>query len=98
MIEAQAAHQTAIFEAGIKFARTEGIITGPEPCHDLKAAIDEAIACKESGQSKNILLALSGHGHFDLGAYDEYLSGNLQDYEFPEEKMKAAMASLPEVP
>ncbi|MCH8864175.1 MAG: TrpB-like pyridoxal phosphate-dependent enzyme [Chloroflexi bacterium] len=98
MLEARAEYQKPIFEAGIQFARTEGIIPAPEPAHAVKATIDEAIACRESGQSKTILLALSGHGHFDLGAYDEYLSGNLQDYEFPEEKMKEAMASLPEVP
>jgi tryptophan synthase beta chain len=98
MLEARAEYQKPIFEAGIQFARTEGIIPAPEPAHAVKATIDEAIACRESGQSKTILLALSGHGHFDLGAYDEYLSGKLQDYEFPEEKMKEAMASLPEVP
>ncbi len=98
MLEARAEYQKPVFEAGIQFARTEGIIPAPEPAHAVKAVIDEAIACRESGQSKNILLALSGHGHFDLGAYDEYLSGKMQDYEFPEEKMKEAMASLPEVP
>jgi tryptophan synthase beta chain len=59
--------------------------------------IDEALKCKESGKKKTILLALSGHGHFDLGAYDEYLSGKLQDYEFPVEKMKEALAKLPKV-
>ncbi len=98
MLEARAEYQVPVFEAGIQFARTEGIIPAPEPAHAVKVVIDEAIACKKSGKSKTILLALSGHGHFDLGAYDEYLSGNLQDYEFPEEKMKEAMASLPEVP
>jgi tryptophan synthase beta chain len=61
-------------------------------------AIDEALKCKESGESKNILIAHSGHGHFDLAAYDSYLSGKMQDYEFPEEKMKEALASLPKVP
>ena len=98
MVEARAEYQKPVFEAGIQFARTEGIIPAPEPAHAVKVVIDEAIACRESGQSKNILLALSGHGHFDLGAYEEYLAGNLQDYEFPEEKMKEALASLPEVP
>jgi len=97
-IEARAEYQVPVFEAGVKFARTEGIITGPEPCHDLKAAIDEALRCKEEGKSKTILIAHSGHGHFDLAAYDEYLSGKLQDYEYPEEKVKEALASLPEVP
>jgi len=98
LIEARAEHQLATFKAGVTFARTEGIITAPEPCHDLKVAIDEALKCKESGESKNILIAHSGHGHFDLAAYDSYLSGKMQDYEFPEEKMKEALASLPKVP
>ncbi len=98
MVEARAEYQKPVFEAGIQFARTEGIIPAPEPAHAVRVVIDEAIACRESGQSKNILLALSGHGHFDLGSYEEYLAGNLQDYEFPEEKMKEALASLPEVP
>jgi tryptophan synthase beta chain len=97
LIEAVAAHQTAIFEAGVKFARTEGIITGPEPCHDLKVAIDEALKCKESGQAKTILIAHSGHGHFDLAAYDTYLSGKLKDYSYPEEEVKKAQAELPKV-
>jgi len=98
LIEARAEHQTAVFEAGVKFARTEGIITGPEPCHDLKVAIDEALKCRESGESKTILIAHSGHGHFDLAAYDEYLSGRMQDYAYPEEKVKEALTHLPKVP
>ncbi len=97
LIEARAEHQTETFKAGVTFARTEGIITGPEPCHDLKVAIDEALKCKESGESKTILIAHSGHGHFDLAPYDEYLSGRLQDYEYPEDKVKEALANLPEV-
>ena len=98
LIEARAEYQLPVFEAGVKFARTEGIITGPEPNHALKVAIDEAVACKESGESKTILIAHSGHGHFDLAAYDEYLSGRMQDYEYPEKKVKEALASLPKVP
>jgi tryptophan synthase beta chain len=98
LVEATAEHQTETFKAGVTFARTEGIITGPEPCHNLKVAIDEALKCKESGESKTILIAHSGHGHFDMAAYDDYLSGKLQDYELPEEKMKEALAHLPEVP
>jgi len=97
-VEARAEHQLATFKAGVTFARTEGIITAPEPCHNLKVAIDEALACRESGESKTILIAHSGHGHFDLAAYDEYLSGKLQDYEYPEEKVKEALAQLPKVP
>ncbi|QPM66866.1 TrpB-like pyridoxal phosphate-dependent enzyme [Atribacter laminatus] len=96
-VEAQAVHQTAIFDAGIMFARTEGIISGPEPCHDLKVAIDEALKCKESGEAKTILIAHSGHGHFDLAAYDAYLSGKLVDLAYPEEEVRKAMVELPKV-
>jgi len=98
LVEARAEHQLATFKAGVTFARTEGIITAPEPCHNLKVAIDEALKCKESGESKTILIAHSGHGHFDLAAYDEYLSGRMQDYEYPEDKMKEALAQLPKIP
>jgi tryptophan synthase beta chain len=98
LIEATAAHQTATFEAGVKFARTEGIITGPEPCHDLKIAIDEALRCKESGEAKTILIAHSGHGHFDLAAYDAYNSGKLKDFALPEDEIKKAQSELPEIP
>jgi len=97
LIEARAEYQIPVFEAGIKFARTEGIITAPEPCHDLKVAIDEALVCRESGESKNILIAHSGHGHFDMAAYGEYLSGRMTDYEFSEEKGEEALASLPKI-
>ncbi len=98
LIEARAEFQVPVFEAGVKFARTEGIIPAPESAHAVKAVIDEALVCKKAGESKTILLALSGHGHFDLAAYDEYLSGKLQDYEYPEEKVKEALAQLPKVP
>jgi tryptophan synthase beta chain len=98
LVEAQAAHQTKVFEAGIQFARTEGIITGPEPCHDIKVAIDEALKCKEEGKSKTILIAHSGHGHFDLAAYDAYLSGKLEDFAYPEEEVRKAMLEIPKVP
>ena len=97
-VEARAEYQVPVFEAGVKFARTEGIIPAPEPSHAIKVVIDEALACRKSGEAKTILLALSGHGHFDLGAYDEYLSGKLQDYEYPQEKVKEALTHLPKVP
>jgi len=97
-IEARAEHQIPVFKAALQFARTEGIIPAPEPSHAIKVVIDEALKCKESGEKKNILLGLSGHGHFDLGAYDEYLSGKLQDYEYPREMVEKALADLPEVP
>jgi len=97
LVEARAVYQVATFEAAIQFARTEGHVPAPEPSHAIKVVIDEALKCKESGEKKTILLALSGHGHFDLGAYDEYLSGNLKDYEYPEEKVKEALAQLPKM-
>ncbi|MBA7674153.1 Tryptophan synthase beta chain [subsurface metagenome] len=98
LIEARAVPQVATFEAGVKFARIEGIISAPEPCHNLKVAIDEALRCKEAGEAKTILIAHSGHGHFDLASYDAYLHGRLKDYAYPEEKVKEALASLPKVP
>jgi tryptophan synthase beta chain len=98
IIETRAEYQVPIFESAVKFTRAEGIIPAPEPAHAIKVTIDEALKCKESGEKKTILLALSGHGHFDLGAYDEYLSGNLKDYEYPKEKVEEALAQLPEVP
>jgi tryptophan synthase beta chain len=97
LIEAKAVFQIPTFAAGVQFARTEGIIPAPESNHAIRVAIDEALACKESGQSKVIAFNLSGHGNFDLAAYDEYLSGRLADYEYPEEKIKEALKSLPKV-
>jgi tryptophan synthase beta chain len=97
-VEAKAVPQLATFEAGITFARTEGIISAPETNHAIRVVIDEALKCKESGESKVILFNHSGHGHFDMGAYESYLSGKLQDYAYPEEMVKEALKSLPEVP
>jgi tryptophan synthase beta chain len=97
LVEAVAVPQTKVFEAGVQFARTEGIITGPEPCHDLRVAIDEALKCKEEGKSKTILIAHSGHGHFDLAAYEKYLAGQLEDYAYPEEEVRKAQLELPKV-
>ncbi len=97
-LEARAEYQIPVFQAAVQFARTEGIIPAPEPAHAIKVVIDEALKCKESGEKKNILLALSGHGHFDLGAYETYLAGKLEDYEYPEEKVKEALTHLPVVP
>ena len=98
LVEARAVNQLATFEAGVTFARTEGIISAPETNHAIRATIDEALKCRESGESKVILLAHSGHGHFDMAAYESYLSGKLTDYEYPEEEVKKALASLPKVP
>ncbi|MBN1161575.1 MAG: TrpB-like pyridoxal phosphate-dependent enzyme [Dehalococcoidales bacterium] len=97
-VEAQAVPQMATFEAGITFARAEGIISAPETNHAIRVTIDEALKCKEEGKSKVILLAHSGHGHFDMAAYEAYLSGKLQDYAYPEDMVKAALKELPEVP
>jgi tryptophan synthase beta chain len=96
-IEAQSVHQRACFEAGVLFARTEGILPAPEPTHALKVAIDEALAAREAGEAKVILFNLCGHGHFDLSAYERYLDGSLEDYEYPTEKVKEALAGLPTV-
>jgi tryptophan synthase beta chain len=97
LVEATAVHQVPTFEAGVTFARTEGIISAPETNHCIKVAIDEALKCKESGESKTILIAHSGHGHVDMAAYDAYFSGKLEDYEYPEAKIKEALADLPKV-
>lgn len=95
LIEATAVPQLATFEAGITFARTEGIISAPETNHAIRVTIEEALKCRESGEAKTILLAHSGHGHFDMAAYESYLSGKLTDYEYPEEKVREALDSLP---
>jgi tryptophan synthase beta chain len=97
LIEARATDQLDTFKAGVSFARTEGIISAPETNHAIKVTIDEAVKCREAGESKTILLAHSGHGHFDMAAYDAYLAGKLRDYAYPEEKVKEALSSLPKV-
>ena len=97
VIEAVALPQTPVFEAAVRFARAEGIVPAPEPAHAIKVVIDEALACRESGEKKTILLALSGHGHFDLAAYDAYLGGKLEDYAYPQEKVAEALAQLPKL-
>ena len=97
IIEATAYRQKEIFQAAIDFARTEGIIAAPEPAHAIKCAIDEAIKCREEGKEKVIGFILSGHGHFDLSAYDAYLRGTLEDYELPDEQIRSALAALPKI-
>ncbi|NOZ31624.1 MAG: TrpB-like pyridoxal phosphate-dependent enzyme [Alphaproteobacteria bacterium] len=96
-IEARAVHQNPCFEAGIQFARAEGIIPAPEATHAVRVAIDEALKCKVEGTSRTILFNLSGHGHFDMAAYDEFLSGKLEDKDYDAEKLDSALAALPEV-
>ena len=97
LVEARAVPQVATFAAGVTFARTEGIISAPETNHAIRVTIDEALKCKETGQSKVILMNHSGHGHFDMAAYESYLTGKLTDYAYPEDKVKEALASLPVV-
>jgi tryptophan synthase beta chain len=97
LVEGIAVHQLATFEAGITFARAEGIISAPETNHCIRVAIDEALKCKESGESKTILIGHSGHGHVDMGAYDAYFSGKLVDYEYPKEKVDEALSHLPKI-
>jgi tryptophan synthase beta chain len=93
-IEARSVHQRPCFEAGVQFARTEGMIPAPESTHAIRVAIDEALAAKESGEKKVILFNLSGHGYFDLTAYQRYLSGQLEDYEYPAEEVKHALEAV----
>lgn len=96
-IEARAVPQLATFEAAVTFARAEGIVPAPESAHAIRAAIDEALAAKEHGEKRVILFNLSGHGHFDLSAYQAYLSGQLQDYEYPLEAIQSAIQNCPKV-
>jgi len=97
LIEAIAVPQVATFEAGVFFARHEGIIPAPESNHAIRACIDEAIRCKETGEPKTLLFNLSGHGHFDMAAYDRYFNGELEDFDYPEEAIKKSMENIPKV-
>lgn len=97
LIEAVAYPQVPVFAAAVQFARSEGIIPAPESAHAIKAVIDEAIRCREEGKSRVILFNLSGHGHFDLGAYDAYFARQLLDLEYSEEAVKEALKHLPNV-
>ncbi len=97
LIEARAVHQNASFAAGVQFARSEAILPAPESNHAIRVAIDEALRCREEGVARVIAFNLSGHGHFDLSAYEKYLSGSLEDYEYPAEAVAAALRELPVV-
>ncbi len=97
LVEALAVPQVATFEAGVAFARAEGIIPAPESCHAIRAAIDEALACKASGEPKTILFNLTGHGHFDMASYDKYFAGQLEDFEYPAEAIADSLRHLPRV-
>jgi tryptophan synthase beta chain len=97
IVEAIAYPQNGVFDAAIQFARTEGIVPAPESAHAIRATIDEAMRAREAGEKRVILFNLSGHGHFDMGAYDAYLAGALQDYSYPAEAIQRALTDLPQV-
>jgi tryptophan synthase beta chain len=97
ILEAVAVSQVATFEAGVLFARAMGIIPAPESSHAIRAAINEALRCKQTGETKTILFTLSGHGHFDMSAYEKYLSGELQDLNYPEEDLQDSLRHLPNI-
>lgn len=96
-IDAIAVKQKATFEAAVQFAKAEGIVPAPESAHAVRAAIDEALDAKAKGEKRVILFNLSGHGNFDMAAYETYLNGNLEDYEYPAEAVKESMSKLPQV-
>jgi tryptophan synthase beta chain len=97
LMDAVAYHQNACFEAAVTFARTEGIIPAPETSHAIRAAIDEALEAKKEGKERVILFNFSGHGHFDMAAYDRYFAKDLEDYEYPSEKIEEALKDLPKI-
>jgi tryptophan synthase beta chain len=97
LIEARAYHQNPCFEAGVLFARTEGIVPAPESTHAVRAAIDEALKAREEGKSTTILFNLSGHGHFDMQAYTDYFAGKLEDMDYDPKELEASLAHLPKV-
>ncbi len=96
-IEAVAVHQNPTFDAALTFARAEGFLPAPEAAHAIRVVIDEALRCRASGERKVIAFNFSGHGHFDLAAYERYLRGTLDDFEYPAEKVQEALAGLPKI-
>lgn len=97
LIEAVAVDQLPTFEAGVLFAQCEGVIPAPESNHAIRACIDEALRCKASGEPKTLFFNLTGHGHFDMAAYDRYFAGELDDYPLPQEAIDRALANLPKI-
>ena len=97
-MRAVAYQQNTCFDAGVLFARCECILPAPESSHAIRAVMDEALKCKETGEAKTILFNLSGHGHFDMSAYEAYFSKKLEDYELDEEAIRKAEADIPKVP
>jgi tryptophan synthase beta chain len=98
VMDARAYAQKPVFEAAVQFARAEGLVPAPEPAHAVRAAIDEALAAREADEEKVILFNLCGHGHFDMSAYDAYLTGKLEDFALPDEALEASLAQLPPQP
>jgi tryptophan synthase beta chain len=97
LVEAVAVPQTGTFEAAVLFTKAEGILPAPESAHAIRAAIDEALDAKAKGEKRTILFNLSGHGHFDMMAYQQYLAGGLEDFEYPVAAVAEAMKDLPQV-
>ena len=98
IVKPVAVHQNPAFEAALLFARTEGIVPAPEAAHAIRAAIDEALRCREAARPDTIVFLLSGHGHFDMAAYEQYFSRGLEDYEYPDSLIRAALSDVPDVP
>jgi len=94
IMKSKAYNQVDVFDAGVQFAKTEGILPAPEPNHAIKAVMDEALQCKKTGEKKTLLFLLCGHGHFDMKGYEDYLNGKLLPYEYPKEKVDVAMRKL----
>ncbi|MGC9329898.1 MAG: TrpB-like pyridoxal phosphate-dependent enzyme, partial [Candidatus Hinthialibacter sp.] len=97
LLEPKAVHQTEAFKAAIMFARSEGTIPAPETAHAIAVVVQEAIKAREEGKEKTIVFNFSGHGHFDMSSYDRFLAGEIEDYEYPMEKIEEALARLPKV-
>ena len=97
LIEAVAVHQKPVFEAALQFARAEGFVPAPEPSHAIRVVIDEALRCRERGEAKTIAFVLCGHGHFDLGSFQRYLAGQLEDYALPQSAIDEALRLVPRV-
>ena len=96
-VGAAAVHQTDVFNAAVLFARSEVILPAPESAHAIAYAIEKALECKETGEAKTIFFNLSGHGNFDLAAYEEYLSGNIQDAEYTDEMLVQGLSTIPNI-
>jgi tryptophan synthase beta chain len=98
IIGAEAVHQTDVFKAAVQFARAENILPAPESAHAILVAINKALECRESGEAKTICFNLSGHGHFDLSAYEAYMNDKLEDFEYTDDMLKAGLATVPSIP